>query len=184
MISEKQKMLSGANFSPTDPELVEERQIAHEKCYEFNATSGCKGNKWERLAQIFGVYGENCYIEPPFFCDYGYNIELGKNVYLNCNCVILDCLTVKIGDFTKIGPNVHFYTVEHPLNPIERKLGYELAKPIIIGENVWIGGGAIILSGVEIGDNSVIGAGSVVTKNLPNNVIAVGNPCKIIRVNH
>ena len=181
MVSEKQKMLAGRDFLPTDPELVEERLLAHGECHEFNGTLGCSASKWERLARIFGVYGENCYIEPPFFCDYGYNIELGRNVFLNRNCVILDCLTVKIADFTKLGPNVQLYTVGHSLNNVERKMGYEFAKPISIGSNVWIGGGSIILPGVEIGNDSVIGAGSVVTKSLPNNIVAVGNPCKIIR---
>ena len=184
MVSEKQKMLAGADYLPTDPELVGERLLAHERCHEYNATPGYSSSKWEHLAEIFSAYGKNCYIEPPFFCDYGYNIELGNNVYLNVNCVILDCLTVKIADFTKLGPNVHLYTVGHPLNNVERRLGYELAKPISIGSNVWIGGGTIILPGVEIGDHSVIGAGSVVTKSLPDNIIAVGNPCKIIRDNH
>ena len=132
---------------------------------------------------IIGVAGENVFIETPFFCDYGYNITVGNNFYSNHNLVILDAASVEFGDNVFIGPHVGIYTVEHHLNPFLRSQSVESAKPVKIGNDVWIGGGVTILRGVTIGDNCVIGAGSIVTKDIPENSIAVGNPCRVIRKN-
>ena len=184
MLSEKQKMLSGADYIASDPELVNDRSLAHGKCHKFNSTPGCCPEKLKDLMQTLGSCGTDCYIEPPLFFDYGYNLHLGNNVYLNCNCIILDCSKVELGDFVKFGPNVQLFTAGHPLNNAKRLKGYEFAKPISIGSNVWIGGGSIILPGVEIGDNTVIGAGSLVSKSIPANVVAFGNPCRVIRDNY
>lgn len=183
MLSEKQKMLAGADYIASDSALMHERSLAHAQCHEFNATSGCSPEKLKALTQSLGACGTDCYIEPPFFLDYGYNLHLGDNVYLNYNCVILDCSIVKIGDCVKFGPNVQVFTAGHSLNNAKRLQGYEFAKPITIGANVWIGGGSIILPGVTIGDNAVIGAGSLVSRNIPENVVAFGNPCRVIREN-
>ena len=133
------------------------------------------------LQKLFKRLGENTLIEQPFFCDYGYNIELGENFYSNHNLIILDTNKVKFGDNVFIGPNCGFYAAGHPVDVEQRNKGLEYAKPIEIGNNVWIGGNVVVLPGIKIGDNTVIGAGSVVTKNIPSNVIAVGNPCKVIK---
>ena len=135
----------------------------------------------ELLKRLLGKTGENLIIEPPFACDYGYNIEVGENFYANVNLVILDGAKVRIGDNAFIAPNVGIYTAGHPLDASDRNKGLEYAYPITIGDNVWIGAGAIILPGVTIGDNVVIGAGSVVTKDIPACSLAVGNPCRVIR---
>jgi maltose O-acetyltransferase len=133
------------------------------------------------LRQLIPSQGGNVWIEPPFYCDYGYNIELGDKVYFNFNCVILDVMKVQIGANTLIGPGVQIFTAMHPMNWKERASGLEFAKPVSIGSDVWIGGGAIICPGVSIGNRSVIGAGSVVTKDIPGNVFAAGNPCRVIK---
>jgi maltose O-acetyltransferase len=132
------------------------------------------------LAEQFGAVGEGAVIRPPFHCDYGYNIHLGKDVFLNFNCVILDVVKVTIGDGTQIGPAVQIYTADHPRDPAQRKAGLETGRPVSIGRNVWIGGGAIILPGVTIGDDAVIGAGSVVTRDVPAGATAVGNPARVL----
>lgn len=183
MLSEKQKMLAGSDYLASDAELTRERTLAHTTCHGFNATPGCNSEKLKILAQSFGSCGTDCYIEPPFFFDYGYNLFLGQNVYLNFNCIILDCSVVTIGDFVKFGPNVQVYTAGHSLDNAKRLQGFEFAKPITIGSNVWVGGGSIILPGVDIGKNAVIGAGSLVSKSIPANVVAFGNPCKVVRDN-
>lgn len=133
------------------------------------------------IKQIVGKAGENVYLEPAIQFDYGYNIELGKNFYSNHNLVILDCAKVVFGDNVFLGPNCGFYTAIHPICAEERNAGIESAKPIFVGDNVWIGGSVTVLPGVKIGNNSVIGAGSVVVKDIPENVVAVGNPCRVIR---
>lgn len=181
--SEKEKMLLGEYYDAGDEELVKERAYARFLINEINHNS--PQNK-EQVKELFNkLFNENSNkdfnIEPPFYCDYGYNIELGKNFYANFNCTILDVNKVKIGNNVMFGPNVQIYTASHPLDPEERLEGFEYAREINIGDNVWIGGGSIILPGVSIGDNSVIGAGSVVSKDIANNVLAVGNPCRVIR---
>lgn len=179
--SEKEKMLAGEYYNPLDEELLREREFAKNLIFELNMTSPNEKEKRQsilrQLIQAKGLF----LIEPPFYCDYGYNIEVGDNFFANYGCIILDCNKVIIGDNVLLGPNVQIYTAAHPTNAKERLRGMEYAKPIVIGNNVWIGGGAIICPGVTIGDNVTIGAGSVVTKDIPANVVGAGNPCRIMR---
>ncbi len=181
MKSEKEKMLSGDYYNAADEELVREREYAKNLIFEFNNTRlSEKGKKEEIIRQLIIAKG-SFYIEAPFYCDYGYNIEVGENFYANHGCVILDVNKVHIGDNVLLAPNVQIYTATHPIDPTERLTGKEFAKPVTIGNNVWVGGGTIICPGVKIGDNVTIGAGSVVTKDIPDNVVAVGNPCRVIK---
>jgi maltose O-acetyltransferase len=181
MSSEWVKMLSGELYDPLDPELVRARNRARELCRELNATR--EGQSEERrhiLRQLFGQGGDTVWMQPPFYCDYGTNIELGERVFFNFNCVVLDVARVTIGDYTLFGPAVQIYTATHPLDAALRRR-QEFAKPIALGSDVWIGGGAILCPGVRIGSRSVIGAGSVVTRDIPDGVVAAGNPCRVIR---
>ena len=181
MRSEKEKMLAGELYNAADEELVSEREHARNLLYEFNHTRpGDKEKRQEIIKQLI-VAKDSFYIEAPFNCDYGYNIEVGDNFYANYGCIILDVNKVSIGDNVLLAPNVQIYTAAHPIDPFERLTGKEFAKPVSIGDNVWIGGEAIICPGVKIGNNVTIGAGSVVTKDIPDNVVAVGNPCRVIR---
>ncbi len=180
--TEKQKMLAGEPYWAADNELQLERLNARRLTRALNTSSEAESDRrLEILKELLGETGEGVWIEPPFFCDYGYNISLGKGSYLNFNCVILDCNTVQIGENTLIGPAVQIYAAYHSSSPEDRRTGLELAAPITIGDNVWIGGGAIICQGISIGDNTTIGAGSVVVKDIPANVVAVGNPCRVTR---
>jgi maltose O-acetyltransferase len=182
MKSEKEKMLAGELYNSFDARLTEERTNARLLINRLNNSS--ENQPEERMAATKALIpnaGSNLYIQPPFFCDYGTNIYIGEKVYFNFNCVILDVMQVTIGDETLFGPNVQIYTATHPINWKERSSGPEFAKPIVIGKNVWIGGSCVICPGVSIGDRTIIGAGSVVTKNIPADVMAAGNPCKIIR---
>jgi len=182
MKTEKEKMLAGELYNASDPELSLWRHQCRLKLKEFNQSQGNETDKREQIfLELFNSHGSNLWIEPPFYCDYGSNITLGNNVCFNFNCVILDVVAVEIGDNVLFGPSVQIYTATHPLDWHDRSQGLEYAKPIKIGSHVWIGGGAIICPGVEIGDRSVIGAGSVVTKDIPSDVLAVGNPCRVIR---
>ena len=176
MKSEKEKMLNSELYNASDNELVEIRENARKIFRKYNQKP-----KKELLEKLFNKKFSNINIEPPFYCDYGINIELGENVYMNFNCVILDCAKVTIGENTFIAPNVQIYTATHPIDYETRNQQLEYAKPITIGKNCWIGGGSIILPGVEIGENCTIGAGSVVTKSIPPNSLAVGNPCRVIK---
>lgn len=181
MKSEKEKMLSGDYYDASDEELVIERDYAKNLIFEFNHTiPSDKEKRREIISRLIKAKG-SFHIEAPFYCDYGYNIEVGENFYANHGCIILDVNKVQIGNNVLLGPNVQIYTAAHPIDPAERLTGKEFAKPIVIGDNVWIGGGTIICPGVKIGNNVTIGAGSVVTKDIPDNVVAVGNPCKVIR---
>lgn len=180
--TEKQKMLSGELYLAWDKELVNERLKAKELVHELNLTSPSNGLlRKELFKKLFGKTEKNFYIELPFRCDYGYNISIGKNFYSNYNCTILDCAEVKIGDNVLFAPNVSIFTVGHPIDAEKRNEGWEFAFPVTIGNNVWIGGNTVINPGVRIGENTVIGSGSVVTKDIPSNCIAVGNPCKVLR---
>ena len=182
MKSELEKMLAGELYDPSDPELRRRREHAREVCWALNATLETQQDLRRSLLQrLLGSGGDQVCIQPPFFCDYGANIHAGKRVYFNFNCVVLDVCRVDIGEHTLFGPAVQIYTATHPLNPSERR-EKELAKPISIGADCWIGGGAIILPGVTIGDKAVIGAGSVVTRSIPAGVLAAGNPCRVLRV--
>ncbi|MCE8002899.1 sugar O-acetyltransferase [Billgrantia ethanolica] len=179
---EKEKMLAGELYDPRDPQLLRERHRARLLTKAFNDTSDAQGKERKRLlSELFGAMGKGTFIEPPFHCDYGGNITLGEKVFFNFNCVILDVAEVTIGNHTMFGPGVQVYTATHPLDAEERRSGLEAAKPITIGDDVWIGGGAILCPGVTIGARSVIGAGSVVTKDIPEDVFAAGNPCRVVR---
>ncbi len=179
--SEKDKMLSGDYYYANDKELVAERNYAKNLTFQLNGTNPIeKDKKREILQQLINAKG-TFNIEAPFNCDYGYNIQIGENFYANYGCIILDVNKVIIGDNVLLGPRVQIYTAAHPIDPMERLTGKEYGKPITIGNNVWIGGGTIICPGVTIGHNVTIGAGSVVTKNIPDNMIAVGNPCRVIK---
>ena len=181
-MTEKEKMISGQPYLANGKELFTERQNAKELVFEFN-NSHPKELKFrsEIIKKLFGKTEKGFYIEPPFRCDYGYNISVGKNFYSNYNCTILDCAEVKIGDNVMFAPNVSILTAGHPIHPEMRNTGIENAFPIMIGNNVWIGGNVVVNPGVSIGNNTIIGSGSVVTKDIPDNVIAVGNPCKVLR---
>ncbi|MBX2840559.1 MAG: sugar O-acetyltransferase [Flammeovirgaceae bacterium] len=180
--SEKEKMLSGKPYKAFGQELLAERAAARKLVWEFNNLPPDEIERGTELIQkLFGKTGENFVVEGPFQCDYGYNIHIGENFFANYNCVILDCAKVEIGDNVLIAPNVGIYTAGHPVHPEPRAQEYEFAFPITIGNNVWIGGNVVINPGISIGDNTVIGAGSVVTKDIPSNVIALGNPCKVFR---
>ena len=182
-MSEKQKMLNGEYYKPMeDEQLSKDRDKVKELCRKYNSLAYTDiKNRDKIIKQILGKTGKTILIEPNFFCDYGYNIEAGENFYMNHNCVVLDCAKVTFGDNVFIGPNCSFYTPIHPLKAEERNSGIEKALPIKVGNNVWFGGNVTVLPNVEIGDNSVIGAGSVVTKNIPSNCLAVGNPCRVIK---
>lgn len=182
MPTEKEKMLAGELYDSTDPQLVAERRRARDLTRVFNGTTASEGPRRKQLlTELLGAVGTHIGIEPPFFCDYGYNIFLGDNVFFNFNSVVLDVMRVEIGSNTMFGPNVQIYTATHPLDAAERRSGLEYAKAIKIGCDVWVGGSAVIGPGVTIGDRSVIGAGSVVVKDIPADVFAAGNPCKVIR---
>ena len=179
---QKERMLSGLPYKAWLDGLTEEREACKQKIYEFNLLPPKeRGQIPDLLKSILGRTGDNLWIEPPFHCDYGWNIEVGENFFANYNLTILDVGKVTIGKNAQIAPNVSIYTAGHPIHPDSRNSGYEYGIPITIGDNVWIGGNTVILPGVTIGDNVVIGAGSVVTKDIPDNAIAVGNPCKVIR---
>lgn len=181
-MTEKEKMLAGALYDAADPVLEYERLEARELLYDFNHSRPSKlPFRKAILKKLFGATGDNIYIEPMFKCDYGYNIKVGENFFANFNCVILDVMEVKIGSNVLLGPAVQIYTATHPLDPEERSTWLEYAKPVSIGSDVWIGGGAIILPGVNIGNGVTIGAGSVVTKDIPDYTFAAGNPCKVIK---
>lgn len=183
MKSEKEKMLSGEVYDANnDLQLIAERENCKYNCFEINNLHPSnKTRRREIIEKLFGKTGENFLVEQPFYCDYGYNIEIGENFFSNYNTVILDEAKVCFGDNVFIAPNCSFYTAGHPLDVAERNKGLEYARPIIIGNNVWIGGGVTVLPGVTIGDNTTIGAGSIVTKDIPANVLAAGNPCRVIR---
>jgi len=181
MKSEKEKMLAGDLYDASDEELVKEREHARNLTFEFNHTKPSEKEKRQEIMRRLIKAKGSFLIEPPFHCDYGYNIEIGDNFFANFGCIILDVNKVKIGDNVLFAPNVQVLTATHPIDPAERLAGIELAKPIIIGNNVWIGGGVILLPGVKIGDNVTIGAGSVVTGDIHDNLVAVGNPCKVVK---
>lgn len=174
-------MLAGELYDALHPELVKARERATDLCQDLSVTREHEQDTRRRiLTDLLGAGGESVWMQPPFFCDYGSSIYLGERVYFNFNCVVLDVCEVRIGDFTLIGPAVQIYTATHPMNANLRRT-QEFGKPITIGSDVWIGGGAIICPGVTIGSRTVIGAGSVVTKDIPADVFAAGNPCRIIR---
>jgi maltose O-acetyltransferase len=180
-MTEREKMLAGRRYDPLDSELVAARAHARDLCQALNATPEAEEAERRRiLLQLFGAGGDAVWMQPPFFCDYGSNITLGERVFFNFNCVVLDVCPVTIGSFTLFGPAVQIYTPMHPFNA-ELRRREEFGKPVEIGSDVWVGGGAIILPGVRIGSRAVIGAGSVVTRDVPEGAFAAGNPCRVIR---
>ncbi|HEV2130443.1 MAG TPA: sugar O-acetyltransferase [Longimicrobiaceae bacterium] len=181
MKSERQKMLAGELYNPMDPQLVAARERARDLCQALNATREAEHEERRRmLRELFAAGGDTVWMQPPFFCDYGSNIELEERVFFNFNCIVLDVCPVRIGSFTLFGPAVQIYTPLHPLSA-ELRRREEFGKPVEIGSDVWVGGGAIILPGVRIGSRAVIGAGSVVSRDIPEGVFAAGNPCRVIR---
>ena len=181
-MNQKERMLANLPYKAWLDGLDKERLEAKKKLHKFNNIDPeNQEEKTKLLKDLLGKTGENINIEPPFHCDYGYNIEVGENFFANYNFIVLDVGKVRIGDNAQIAPNVSIYTAGHPVHPESRNTGYEYGIDITIGNNVWIGGNTCILPGVTIGDNAVIGAGSVVTKDIPPDVIAFGNPCKVIR---
>lgn len=182
-MTEKEKRDLGMLYlASRDDELCKEYIKAKDLCFEYNMTRPSdKGRKAELLERILGKMGDNCFIVSPFWCDYGYNIEVGDNCWINHNCVILDCAKVTFGDNVFIGPDCGFYTAGHPVDTARRNAGLEFAHPITVGDNVWIGGGVRVMPGISIGNHSVIGGGSTVVSDIPAGVIAAGNPCRVIR---
>ncbi len=181
-MNQKERMLSGLPYKAWEDGLDAERAACKARIYEFNLLRPEEQDRIpELLKKLLGKTGKRLWIEPPFHCDYGWNIEVGENFYANYGLTILDVGKVTFGDNVMLAPNVSVYAAGHPVHPASRNSGYEYGAPVTVGNNVWIGGSAVILPGVTVGDNAVIGAGSVVTKDVPANVIAVGNPCRVIR---
>lgn len=180
--TEREKMLNNDLYLATDPELAEMQLKAQQLLYNLNFSPLHKLDEQKKIIiHLFGKIGSNFTIRPPFYCDYGSHIFAGDNLYINYDCTILDCNQVHLGNNVLLAPKVQIYTAYHPVNPELRLSGKELAAPVTIGNNVWLGGGVIICPGINIGSNVTIGAGSVVTKDIPDNVVAVGNPCKVIK---
>jgi len=173
-------MVAGELYDPFDPRLVAGRERARDLCQTLNATREAQTEERRGiLRELFGAGGDTVWMQPPFFCDYGTNIALGERVFFNFNCVVLDVCPVRIGDYTLFGPAVQVYTPMHPLDA-ELRRREEYGKPVEIGSDVWVGGGAIILPGVRIGSRTVVGAGSAVTRDVPDGVFAAGNPCRVV----
>ncbi|MEJ6782550.1 sugar O-acetyltransferase [Aminobacter sp. Piv2-1] len=180
-LSERDKMAVGEWYTCLDPELDALRLTAAEAVFEHNSLPpAARGDIAPALRALLGSVGAGCRIEAPFHCPYGFNIHLGENVFLNAGCTILDTAPVRIGKGTMFGPNVQVYCPEHHGDPVKRRAGLEIGRPVTIGDNVWIGGGAILLGGIEIGDDAIVGAGSVATKNVPAGATVVGNPARPI----
>jgi maltose O-acetyltransferase len=181
MATNREKMLAGELYDPLDPELVAARERARNLCQDLNATREAdQAGRRRILRELFAAGGDDLSLQPPFFCDYGSNIHLGSKCFFNFNCIILDVCEVRIGDYAFFGPAVQIYTATHPMD-YELRRTQEFGKPVQIGHDVWVGGGAIICPGVTIGSRTVIGAGSVITRDIPDDVFAAGNPCRLIR---
>ena len=182
-MTEMEKMQQGLLYNANyDPDLTRQRTLCKDICHAFNQLPPSQKQQQDQLIQqLFGKVGDGLYITAPFWCDYGYNIYVGKNFYTNHNCVILDCAPVRFGDNVFIGPNCVFSTAGHPLNTQQRNQGLEYAYPITVGDNVWFGAGVTVLPGVTIGSETVIGAGSLVNRDIPSGVVAAGSPCRVLR---
>ena len=182
MKSEREKMLAGEPYLAADAELGEMSLRAQTLLHAFNSSAPSEaGRRREIIRSLFGAVGAGSEVRQPFFCDYGSNIYAGDNLFVNYDCVVLDCNVVRIGDNVMLGPKVQIYTAHHPLEPDARRTLVEMASPVHVGDDVWIGGGAIICPGVTIGRGTTIGAGSVVTRDIPERVLAAGNPCRVVR---
>ena len=181
-VTEREKMIAGQLYRCADAELVAARMHARRVMRAYKASDpAAEVERRALLAGLFAQFGEGAVLEPPFHCDYGWNISLGDGAYVNVDCVILDCAPVTIGALSQIGPGVQLCAATHPVDPAQREAGHEYALPIVLGRNVWIGAGVVVGPGVTIGENSVVGAGSVVTRDVPANVVAAGNPCRTLR---
>lgn len=182
MASEKEKMLNGELYDAEDPELVAERERARGLTRQYNRTAPSDREKRrELLGELFGSLREDCRVEPPFRCDYGYNIHVGEGFYANVDCVMLDVCRVDIGRDCMVGPGVHIYAATHPLDADERSEGPEYGKPVSVGDSVWVGGRAVLNPGVSVGDNAVIASGAVVTDDVPDDVVVQGNPATVVK---
>ncbi|WP_338780683.1 maltose acetyltransferase domain-containing protein [Metabacillus sp. FJAT-52054] len=182
MKTEKEKMMAGEMYIPNDAQLLEERVNARRLTRLLNETTEQEGEERVRLIkELFGSTGKEIWLEPSFRCDYGSNIHTGESFFANFDCVFLDVCEIRFGDNCMLGPGVHIYTATHPLHPAERNSGKEFGKPITIGNNVWIGGAAVINPGVTIGDNAVIAGGAVVVKDVPANCVVGGNPARVLK---
>ncbi|QNI38315.1 sugar O-acetyltransferase [Edaphobacter albus] len=179
--SEKEKMIAGELYNAEDPELVADRAHTALLQHRYNSTLHHTDTHFPLLQQLLGSVGKGAVVRPPFFVDYGYNIHIASSAFLNFNCVLLDVTSITIGERTQIGPAVQIYAADHPRDPAIRRVNLENGRPVRIGANVWIGGGAIILPGVTIGDDAIIGAGSVVTRDVPSGATVFGNPARIKR---
>lgn len=179
--SEKEKMLAGELYFGNDLTLAAARRLAESLLLRFNTSPPDRTLRAAILGDLFGHLGENVTVQPSLRCDYGTNISIGRNTFVNNDCIFLDCNRITIGEDVQIAPRVQLYTAGHPLDPVIRRSGLEFALPITIAGNVWLGGGVIVCPGITIGENTVVGAGSVVTRDLPPNVLAVGNPARIVR---
>ncbi|MBW3628044.1 MAG: sugar O-acetyltransferase [Gemmatimonadetes bacterium] len=181
-MTEREMMLRGELYVASDPDLTAARTRARRLCQRYNLTDPeAAEERADLLQQLLGRVGIGASIEPPFYCDYGSQIDLGDQVFVNFNCVFLDPAAIRIGSRTMLAPNVQLLSADHPRDPHERVSGRELARPIVIGERVWLGGGSIVCPGVTIGNDTTIGAGSVVVRDIPSGVVAVGNPCRVVR---
>ncbi len=179
--TEREKMLDGELYLATDEELTRMHLKARKLLHDFNFSQPIDVDRRKEIIRgLFGNIGDNFTVKPPFYCDYGCHIFAGDNLYINYDCTILDCNKVHLGNNVLLAPKVQIYTAYHPTDPEIRLTGKELASPVTIGNNVWLGGGVIVCPGVKIGSNVTIGAGSVVTRDLPNNIVAAGNPCRVI----
>ena len=182
MTTEKEKMLNGDRYDAGDPQLVAERERARDLTRRYNDTAPSdREARRELLAELLGSLGDDCEIEPPFRCDYGYNVHVGENFYANVDCVVLDVCRVDFGDNCQLGPGVHVYTATHPLDASERIEGREYGKPVTVGDNVWVGGRAVLNPGVTVGDDAVVASGAVVTDDVPEGVVVGGNPATVVK---
>jgi maltose O-acetyltransferase len=180
-VTEKEKMIAGELYRPGDPELTQDRRRCRELLRELRNHAGDEKHHRELLEELLGHIGDNASVVPPFACDYGYNISLGTEAFVNFNAVFLDCAPITVGDRAQIGPAVQLLAADHPLDRETRRAGLENARPVTIGDDAWLGGGAIVLPGRTVGEAAVIGAGSVVTRDIPPNTVAAGNPCRVVR---
>lgn len=182
MGSEKQRMLNGERYDPDDPELVADRERARDLTRQYNRTAAeDRDHRRALLDDLLGSLGDECHVEPPFRCDYGYNIHVGEGFYANFDCVVLDVCRVAVGRDCYLGPGVHIYTATHPVDAAERATGAEYGAAVTVGDNVWIGGRAVLNPGVTVGDNAVVASGAVVTADVPDDVVVGGNPARIIQ---
>ena len=180
--TQRQRMLAGDLYNAVDPELAAERGRAAGLVHQFNTSDPSDAaRRLALLRELLGSLGEGAQVLAPLHCDYGYQVHIGAGSFVNCGAVFLDVATITLGEHVQVGPNVQFLTPTHPLDPQLRRTGREAGLPITVASNVWLGGGAILLPGISVGENTVVGAGSVVTKSLPANVVAVGNPARVIR---